>query len=118
MLAAGRGTIIAIASELGLIGCEGYAHYATGKGAVIAFVKALSLEVAHTDVRVNAVAPGPTDTPLIPEGSEWRDPGYVNGLPLRRLVDPLEIAGAVRFLADEGRYFNGEVLSPNAGAVI
>lgn len=118
MLAADNGMIIAIASELGLMGCEGYVHYATAKGAVIALVKALSLETAHTRVRVNGIAPGSTDTPLLPERSEWRESAYINSLPLRRLVDPVEIAGAALFLAEEGHYFSGEILSPNAGAVI
>ncbi len=118
MLRANDGCVIAIASELGLMGCEYYVHYASAKAAVIGFVKALSLEMAQTGVRVNAIAPGSTDTPLLPADSEWRTDAYVHTLPLRRIVDPLEIAGAALFLADEGSYFNGEVLSPNAGAVI
>ena len=69
-------------------------------------------------VRVNSVAPGPTDTPLLPPDSPWRDPAFVQTLPLRRLVSPGEVAATVLFLAEEGDYFSGQVLSPNAGAVI
>lgn len=118
MTAARRGTIVTIASELALIGCAGHSHYAAAKGAVVAFTKSLSLEMASSAIRVNCVAPGPTDTPLLPPNSEWRDEEYVRALPLRRLVYAQEVAGAVLFLAESGSYFSGEVLSPNAGAVI
>ena len=64
------------------------------------------------------MAPGPTDTPLLEPGSPWRDPAYLATLPLRRLVLPEEIAATVQFLADEGTFFCGEIISPNAGAVI
>ena len=114
----GSGCIVAISSELGLAGSEDNVHYATAKGAVIGFVKALALECAGDGINVNSVAPGPTDTPLLEPGSPWRDPAYLATLPLRRLVRPEEIAATVAFLADEGTFFCGEVLSPNAGAVI
>ena len=114
----GTGRIVAISSELGLAGSEDNVHYATAKGAVIGFVKALALECASDGILVNSVAPGPTDTPLLEPGSPWRDPAYLATLPLRRLVSPEEIAATVAFLADEGTFFCGEVLSPNAGAVI
>jgi NAD(P)-dependent dehydrogenase (short-subunit alcohol dehydrogenase family) len=76
------------------------------------------MEVAHTGIRVNAVAPGPTDTPLLGPGSPWREPGYLATLPLRRLVTAQEVARTVYYLATEGSMYLGEVLSPNAGAVI
>ena len=75
-------------------------------------------EVAPAGVRVNAVAPGPTDTPLLPDDSPWRAPDYLATLPLRRLVHPDEVARCVAFLVDEGTFCVGEVLNPNAGAVI
>ncbi|MDQ1667270.1 MAG: 2-hydroxycyclohexanecarboxyl-CoA dehydrogenase [Actinomycetota bacterium] len=114
----GSGSIVAISSELGLAGSEDNVHYATAKGAVIGFVKALALECAADGITVNSVAPGPTDTPLLEDGSPWRDPAYLATLPLRRLVHPDEIAATVEFLAEERHFFCGEVLSPNAGAVI
>jgi NAD(P)-dependent dehydrogenase (short-subunit alcohol dehydrogenase family) len=55
---------------------------------------------------------------LLEDGSPWREPDYLATLPLRRLVHPDEIAATVVFLAEEGSFFCGEVLSPNAGAVI
>jgi NAD(P)-dependent dehydrogenase (short-subunit alcohol dehydrogenase family) len=108
--------MITISSELALAGGEGDAHYTAAKGAIIGLTKSLAVEVAGEGVRVNCVAPGPTDTPLL--ASPWRDEGYVETLPLRRLVRPEEAAEAVVFLAEEGDFFCGQVLSPNAGAVI
>jgi 2-hydroxycyclohexanecarboxyl-CoA dehydrogenase len=118
MLSRGRGRVIAISSELALAGSATDLHYVAAKGAVLGLIKSLAAEVAHTDIRVNAVAPGPTDTPLLAADSIWRLPEYLSTLPLGRLVTPEEIAGAVYFLISEGTAFCGEVLSPNAGAVI
>ena len=118
LLARGEGSIVAISSELALAGSATDLHYVAAKGAVLGFVKSLAMEVAHTGIRVNAVAPGPTDTPLLASDSLWREPGYLATLPLGRLVTPAEIASAVYYLATEGSMYCGEVLSPNAGAVI
>jgi 2-hydroxycyclohexanecarboxyl-CoA dehydrogenase len=118
MLACGTGTIVAISSELALAGSLTDLHYVAAKGAVLGFVKSLAMEVAETGIRVNAVAPGPTDTPLLAADSLWRKPEYLASLPLGRLVTPAEIADAVYYLATEGSMYCGEVLSPNAGAVI
>jgi NAD(P)-dependent dehydrogenase (short-subunit alcohol dehydrogenase family) len=110
--------MVAISSELALAGSATDLHYVAAKGAVLGLIKSLAAEVAHTGVRVNAVAPGPTDTPLLAGDSIWREPEYLATLPLGRLVKPAEIAGAVYYLVTEGAAFCGEVLSPNAGAVI
>jgi 2-hydroxycyclohexanecarboxyl-CoA dehydrogenase len=118
MLSRGQGTIVAISSELALAGSATDLHYVAAKGAVLGFVKSLAMEVAETAIRVNAVAPGPTDTPLLVPSSLWRKPDYLATLPLGRLVRPEEIAHAVHYLATEGSMYCGEVLSPNAGAVI
>ncbi|AFM19975.1 short-chain alcohol dehydrogenase [Mycolicibacterium chubuense NBB4] len=112
------GRIVSIASELGIAGGDSEAHYAAAKGAVIGFVRSLAAEVAADGVRVNAVAPGPTDTPLLDADSPWRAPEYLATLPSRRLCRPDEIARTVSFLLDEGDFCVGEVLSPNSGAVI
>jgi NAD(P)-dependent dehydrogenase (short-subunit alcohol dehydrogenase family) len=112
------GSIVAISSELALAGSATDLHYVAAKGAVLGLIKSLAAEVAHTGVRVNAVAPGPTDTPLLADDSIWREPEYLSTLPLGRLVTPAEIAGAVYYLVTEGTAYCGDVLSPNAGAVI
>jgi 2-hydroxycyclohexanecarboxyl-CoA dehydrogenase len=118
MKARNAGTIVAISSELALAGSATDLHYVAAKGAVLGLVKSLAMELAATAIRVNAVAPGPTDTPLLAADSLWRQPDYLATLPLGRLVTPDEIAGAVYYLATEGSQYCGEVLSPNAGAVI
>jgi 2-hydroxycyclohexanecarboxyl-CoA dehydrogenase len=118
MVAAGRGCVVTISSELALAGGCGDAHYAAAKGAVVGFTRSLAAEVAGHGVLVNSVAPGPTDTPLLAADSPWRDPAYLATLPARRLVRPEEVAETVAFLVEEGTHFVGQVLSPNAGAVI
>jgi NAD(P)-dependent dehydrogenase (short-subunit alcohol dehydrogenase family) len=117
MAARGRGAIVNTSSELALCGAELHAHYCAAKGAIIGLTKSLALELAGRGVRVNAVAPGATDTALLTD--TWRTPEYLGSLPLRRLSTPAEIAATVAFLAsDAAGYVTGIVLSPNSGAVI
>ena len=85
---------------------------------MIGFVRSLAAEVADDGVRVNAVAPGPTDTPLLPADSPWRAADYLATLPNRRLCRPDEVAQTVLWLVDEADFCVGEVLSPNSGSVI
>lgn len=118
MLDRGRGTIVTISSELALAGGDHDVHYAAAKGALIGFTRSLAVEVAPRGVRVNSVAPGSTDTPLLEPDSPWRASEYAETLPLRRIVTPSEVAETVAFLVEEGGFFAGQVLSPNAGAVI
>ena len=118
MLERGEGDVVAIASELAIGGGAEDAHYAAAKGAILGFVRSLAVEVAGQGVRVNAVAPGPTDTPLLSDDSPWRAPDYLATLPAGRLARPGEVALAVRFLLEEGSFCVGEVLSVNSGAVI
>jgi 2-hydroxycyclohexanecarboxyl-CoA dehydrogenase len=117
MAARGRGSIVNVSSELALCGAELHAHYCATKGAIIGLTKALALELAPHGVRVNSVAPGPTDTALL--NDMWRTASYVASLPLRRLSTPLEIAATIAFVASGGAsYVTGQVISPNSGAVV
>jgi NAD(P)-dependent dehydrogenase (short-subunit alcohol dehydrogenase family) len=119
MIERGHGSIVAITSELAVGGGDGEAHYAAAKGAIIGLVRSLAVEVAAHGIRVNAVAPGPTDTPLLATDSPWRAREYLATLPARRLARPEEVAEVVRYLVDDDAAFcTGEVLSPNSGAVI
>ena len=118
MLQNGQGSLVAITSELAVGGGGDDSHYASAKGAIIGFVRALAPEVAATGVRVNAVAPGPTDTPLLAADSPWRDQSYLQTLPGRGLVTPDQVALCVAYLVDEGGFCTGEILNVNAGAVI
>ena len=116
MLARGAGAICTIGSELALCGDGDAAHYAAAKGAIHAFTKSLAVEAAPRGIQVNCVAPGPTDTPLITP--ELRDPAYLDSLVLRRLVAPEEIAATVVFVTRGRHNLVGQVISPNAGAVV
>ena len=117
MLPRGRGSICTIGSELALCGDADACHYAACKGAIHTLTKTLALELAGFGVRVNCVAPGPTDTPLMTEA--MRNPSYIDSLVLKRLVDPREIAAAVAFALDANDHnLVGQVISPNAGAVV
>jgi 3-oxoacyl-[acyl-carrier protein] reductase len=111
-----KGSIINIASTAVQSG-EGPVHYVTSKAALIGMTRALAREVASRGIRVNAVAPGPTDTPLmrsIPD--EWIA-SLEKAIPLGRLARPAEVAAAVRFLAsDEASYVTGSVLVANGGS--
>jgi NAD(P)-dependent dehydrogenase (short-subunit alcohol dehydrogenase family) len=99
-----------------LCGDADAAHYAAAKGAIHAFAKSLALEAAPHGIRVNCVAPGPTDTPLMT--AEMRAPAYIDSLVLQRLVAPEEIAATVRFVTRGAHNLVGQVVSPNAGAVM
>jgi 2-hydroxycyclohexanecarboxyl-CoA dehydrogenase len=118
MLERQDGTIVAVSSELAIGGGDHDAHYAAAKGAILGFVRSLGAEVALKGIRVNSVAPGPCDTPLLSPDSPWRDREYLDTLPARRLAHPDEIALAVQFLIDDGSFAVGEVISINSGAVI
>ncbi len=119
MLARGSGAIVAITSELAVGGGgPGDAHYSAAKGALQGMMRSLAVEMAPRGVRVNAVAPGPTDTPLLAADSPWRAPDYLQTLPVGRLTRPEEVALCVAYLLDAGTFCVGETLNPNSGAVI
>jgi 2-hydroxycyclohexanecarboxyl-CoA dehydrogenase len=113
-----RGALVAVASELAVGGGDGDAHYAAAKGAILGLVRSLAAEVAPHGVRVNCVAPGPTDTPLLAPDSPWRAPAYLDTLPLRRLAAPEEVARCVEHLVCDATFSVGEVVNVNSGAVI
>lgn len=116
MYARRRGSIVNVSSELALSGSPVHPHYASAKGAVVGFTKALALEVAP-HVRVNSVAPGPTDTPLLTD--KWRADEYLETLPTRRLSTPTQIGETIAFLASPAAsFFTGQIVSPNSGTVI
>jgi 3-oxoacyl-[acyl-carrier protein] reductase len=117
MLSAGRGKIITISSELAFVGRAELAHYCASKAGLIAFTKSLAREVGPKGIQVNAIAPGPTDTPMT--GPRARTPEALAKLPLRRLGQPEDIARTALFLASTGGdWYAGQVLSPNGGAVM
>ncbi|WP_022798323.1 SDR family NAD(P)-dependent oxidoreductase [Thermus islandicus] len=122
----GKAVVLALAREGARVavadlevGSSGEAVYSGTKGAVIAFTKALAREVARHGIRVNAVAPGPTDTPLLHrlrQGHEGLFEAMVRATPMRRLAQPEEVAEAVVFLASpRAGFITGQVLSVSGG---
>ena len=112
------GAIVHVTSELAIGGGDQDSHYASAKGAIIGFIRSLAAEFAPHGIRVNGVAPGPTDTPLLAADSPWRDPNYISTLPSRSLCTPEEVALTVGFLLEDADFIVGEIISPNSGAVI
>lgn len=119
MLARGRGHVVNIASQLGQVGGVELVHYAGAKAAVIGMTKSLAREVSDKGVRVNAVAPGPINTPLVEALSEdWKTAKQAQ-LPLGRFGQPDEVGGVVAFLiSDDAALFVGQTLGPNSGDVM
>lgn len=119
MLAAGRGVIVNVASQLGQIGGVELSHYSAAKAGIIGLTKSLAREVSAQGVRVNAVAPGPINTELVLGLSEeWRR-NKAAELPLGRFGEPWEVAETVAFLASEGAaLYVGQTLGPNSGDVM
>ena len=119
MLEAGSGVIVNIASQLGQIGGIELVHYAGAKAAIIGMTKSLAREVSSRGVRVNAVAPGPINTPLVRALSEEWQSRKAKELPLGRFGEPEEVAATVSFLASPAAsLFVGQTLGPNSGDVM
>ncbi len=119
MLERKSGIIVNIASQLGQIGGVELVHYSAAKAGIIGLTKALAREVSAQGVRVNAVAPGPINTPLVMALSqEWRT-SKASQLPLGRFGEPDEVASTVAFLCSpEAGLFVGQTIGPNSGDVM
>ena len=112
------GAIINFSSSVVKIALPGYSAYAATKGAVDAMTLILAKEMRGRDVTVNAVAPGPTATPLFLEGKEQATiDGLANMAPLERLGVPEDIAEVVSFLAGPARWVNGQIVYANGGVI-
>jgi 2-hydroxycyclohexanecarboxyl-CoA dehydrogenase len=122
MQSAGYGRIVNIASEAGRVGSKGSAVYSAAKGGVIAFTKTIARENARFGITVNAIAPGPIDTPLLRRATELGEIGdrvvetMKAATQMRRLGSPDEVAAAAAFLAsEEASYVTGETLGVSGG---
>jgi 2-hydroxycyclohexanecarboxyl-CoA dehydrogenase len=118
-----RGRIVNVSSEAGRVGSSGSAVYSAAKGGVLGFTKALAIENGRYGITVNAVAPGPIETPLLmaaPEqlgevGKRIVDT-MISSTNLRRLGQPDEVAAAIAFLAsDDASYVTGQSLGVSGG---
>ena len=110
------GSIINISSILGMRPSASAPHYSVAKAGIIALTKATSAEVSQFGVRINAVCPGYTDTPLLSQYSEMMRSVIVSQIGMGRMGTPDEIAEVIAFLASPaGSYCTGEVFSASGG---
>jgi 3-oxoacyl-[acyl-carrier protein] reductase len=113
------GSIINIASVVGIMGNAGQANYAASKGGVIAFTKSVAKELASRNIRANAIAPGFISSKMTDALSDEVRQLMLDAIPLSAFGTPQDIANAVTFLAsDMSSYITGHVLSVNGGMVM
>jgi 2-hydroxycyclohexanecarboxyl-CoA dehydrogenase len=115
----GSGKVVSIASDAGRVGSLGEAVYSGCKAGIIGFSKTLARELARNNINVNVVCPGPTETALL-RGVMDTQPKVLEamkrGIPMRRLGQPEDLAGAVAFLASpDADYITGQVISVSGG---
>ena len=122
MARGGKGVIVNVASEAGLVGIRGQVAYNVSKGGMIALTRSCAIDLADAGIRVNCLCPGTTDTPLVADAvNRAPDPTALRRhleeiRPLKRLGSPDEIAQGVLFLAsEEAGYATGAVLSMDGG---
>ncbi|WP_449282231.1 SDR family oxidoreductase [Leucobacter sp.] len=110
------GAIINFSTSVTRTGFPGYGGYAASKAAVEGLTPILAREMRGRDITVNAVAPGPTATPLFLDGKDRQTvERLAAAAPLERLGAPADIAETVAFLAGPGRWVNGQVIFANGG---
>ncbi len=122
MVARSSGRIVNVASDAGRVGSSQEAVYSACKGGIIAFTKTVAREVARKGITLNAVCPGPTDTPLLAAvaGNDERGQkvraALVSAIPMKRVGQPEDIPGAVCFLAsDDAAFITGQTISVSGG---
>lgn len=110
------GKIVCVASDAGRVGSLGETVYSGAKGGVIAFCKGLAREMARSNITVNCVCPGPTDTPLMAAVPDKIKDAFSRATPMHRLARPEEIADAILFFASgHSDFVTGQVLSVSGG---
>jgi 3-oxoacyl-[acyl-carrier protein] reductase len=113
---AGSGAIVNMGSIMGTSGGAGAAHYCAAKAAIMGFTRSVAREVVLRGIRVNALAPGYIDTPLLDDIPAAMKAMIALQTPMLRMGEPDDIAWAAVYLAsDEAKFVTGQVLSPNGG---
>jgi acetoacetyl-CoA reductase/3-oxoacyl-[acyl-carrier protein] reductase len=116
MTAQSYGRIINISSMNGQVGAVGQANYSASKGGIIAFTRTAALELAKSNITVNAIAPGFTETDMFAKVPANLQAQIRGRIPLNRYAQPVEIARAVVFLVADGDYITGQTIGINGGA--
>lgn len=113
------GSIVNVASISGIVGNAGRTAYGASKGGVITLTRVMSVDLAPYNIRVNAIAPGPVETPLVTElHKDARRGQWTNLVPMQRYARPEEIAGTAVFLcSDDASYVTGHVLIADGGLI-
>jgi NAD(P)-dependent dehydrogenase (short-subunit alcohol dehydrogenase family) len=111
------GSIVLTSSDAGKVGTMGETVYAAAKAGVIGFVKSLAREISRDGIRINAISPGPTDTPLLRAQSDQHViDKMIKAVPLKRMGTAMEQAAPIVFLASDGASFiTGQTLSVSGG---
>lgn len=114
------GCIINTTSVTAYEGHKTLIDYSCTKGALVTFTRSLHMNLVEKNIRVNAVAPGPIWTPLIPASFSAAEVGkFGSTAPMKRPGQPVELAGAYVFLAsDEASYVSGQVIHVNGGIMV
>jgi acetoacetyl-CoA reductase/3-oxoacyl-[acyl-carrier protein] reductase len=118
MTAQSYGRIINIGSMNGQTGAIGQANYSASKGGVIAFTRTAALELAKSNITVNVIAPGFTETDMFARVPANLQAQIRSRIPLNRFAQPEEVAKAVIFLASDGDYITGQQINVNGGALM
>src|SRR5690606_38245301 len=116
----GTGTIVNTTSITAYKGYPTMVDYSATRGAIVAFTRSMAMGLAERGIRVNAVAPGPIWTPLIPASFDAEKVArHGSSAPMSRPGQPSEVASCYVFLASaEASYMSGQVLHPNGGTIV
>jgi acetoacetyl-CoA reductase/3-oxoacyl-[acyl-carrier protein] reductase len=116
MTAQSYGRIINIGSMNGQVGAVGQANYSASKGGIIAFTRTAAVELAKSNITVNVVSPGFTETDMFAKVPGDLQAKIKARIPLSRFAQAEEIARAVTFLVADGDYITGQTIGINGGA--